>query len=336
MADHRNGSARPPNGKAGSAGNAYSIDLSTFQSRLKLFYSHWEENKSTLWGSSDAIAIACPPPSDDLRYLKSTALNLWLLGFEFPDTIMVFMKKQIHLLCSQKKASILEAVRKSSKEAVGADIVMHIKGKNDDGVALMDAIFHAIRAESKVDVSGAPTVGYISREAPEGKLLETWAEKLKSTNFELIDVANGLSSMFAVKNNDELTSIKRASYLTTSVMKNFVVPKLENVIDDEKKVSHSTLMEETEKVILEPSKVNCKLKAENVDICYPPIFQSGGEFDLRPSAVSNDELLHYDSASVIICAVGGRYKSYCSNIARTFLINAEPIQSKAYEVLLKA
>ncbi|KAJ1379296.1 PH-like domain superfamily [Sesbania bispinosa] len=244
-------------------------------------------------------------------YLKSTALNLWLLGFEFPETIMVFMKKQIHILCSQKKASILESVKKSAREAVDVDV--------------QSLIGH-----------DASTVGYISREAPEGKLLEAWSDKLKNSNFHLSDVANGLSILFAVKSNEELTSIKRAAYLTTSVMKNFVVSKLENVIDEEKKVSHSTLMEETEKVILEPSKVNCKLKADNVDICYPPIFQSGGEFDLRPSAVSNDELLHYDSASVIICAVGARYKSYCSNIARTFLIDAEPLQSKAYEVLLKA
>ncbi|KAI9126122.1 hypothetical protein K1719_003540 [Acacia pycnantha] len=336
MADHRNGSSQPPNGKASAAGSPYSIDVNTFQSRLKSFYSHWDEHKTNLWGSSDAIAIACPPPSDDLRYLKSTALNLWLLGFEFPDTIMVFMKKQIHLLCSQKKASILETVRKPSKEAVGADVMMHIKAKDDDGVTQMDAIFRAIRSQSKVDGSDVPAIGYISREAPEGKLLETWADKLKNTGFQLIDVSNGLSSLFAVKNNEELTSIKRASYLATSVMKNFVVPKLESVIDDEKKISHSTLMEETEKVILEPSKVNCKLKADNVDICYPPIFQSGGEFDLRPSAVSNDDLLYYDSASVILCAVGARYKSYCSNIARTFLIDAEPLQSKAYEVLLKA
>ncbi|KAM1576831.1 hypothetical protein ACFX15_032567 [Malus domestica] len=60
------------------------------------------------------------------------------------------------------------------------------------------------------------------------------------------------------------------------------------------------------------------------------------QFDLRPNAASNDELLYYDSASAIICAVGSRYKSYCSNIARTFLIDATSSQSKAYEVLFKA
>ncbi|KAK7360351.1 hypothetical protein VNO77_02338 [Canavalia gladiata] len=336
MADRRNGSAQPPSGKASAAGTAYSIDLNAFESRLKTLYSHWDEHRTDLWGSSDAIAIACPPPSEDLRYLKSTALNSWLLGFEFPETIMVFMKKQIHILCSQKKASILQSVKKAAKDAVRVDLVLHVKPKNDDGTALMDDIFHAIRAQSKSDGHDSSTVGYISREAPEGKLLETWNEKLKNTKFHLSDVANGFSTLFAVKSNEEITFIRKAAYLTAGVMKNFVVSKLENVIDEEKKVSHSTLMEETEKVILEPSKANLKLKAENVDICYPPIFQSGGEFDLRPSAVSNDELLHYDSASVIICAVGARYKSYCSNVARTFLIDAVPLQSRAYEVLLKA
>lgn len=336
MADHRNGNSQPPSGKAVGAANLYSIDLSKFSERLKILYSHWKEHSSDMWGSSDVLTIATPPPSEDLRYLKSSALNIWLLGYEFPDTIMVFMKKQIHFLCSQKKASLLDVVKKPAKEAVGADVVMHVKTKGDDGHGLMDAIFRAIRAQSKADGEESSVVGYLAREAPEGNLLETWAEKLKSANFQLTDIANGLSDLFAVKDKEELVNVKKAAFLTTNVMNNCVVPKLENVIDEEKKISHSALMTETEKAILEPSKAGAKLKAENVDICYPPIFQSGGEFDLRPSAASNDELLYYDSASVIICAVGSRYKSYCCNIARTFLIDANPLQSKAYEVLLRA
>ncbi|KAI5424901.1 FACT complex subunit spt16 [Lathyrus oleraceus] len=243
---------------------------------------------------------------------------------------MVFTKVKIHILCSQKKASILNSVKKSAKESVGVEIVFHVKARNDDGASLMDSIIRAFGARS------SSTVGFIAREKPEGKLLEGWDEKLRNSKFVLSDVANGFSALFAAKSDEEVTFIKRAAYLTASVMKNFVVSKLENVIDEEKKILHSELMEETEKVILEPSKVNCKLKAENVDICYPPIFQSGGKFDLRPSAVSNNEELYYASAGVIICGVGARYKSYCSNIARTFLIDADPIQSKAYEILLKA
>ncbi|WOL19289.1 FACT complex subunit SPT16-like [Canna indica] len=329
MADHQNGGAKPPVSGAG----AYTINLDNFSKRLKGFYTHWSDHKSDIWGSTDAIAIATPPTSEDLRYLKSTALNIWLLGYEFPETIMVFMNKQIHFLCTQKKAKLLQTVKKSAREAVGADLVIHVKAKNDDGTTLMEEIVGAIHVQSKSD---PPIVGYISKEAPEGKLLETWSDKLGSSNIQLTDATNGFSELFAFKDVSELTCIKKAAYLTSSVMKNFVVPKLERVIDEEKKVSHSSLMDDAEKAILDPAKVKVKLKAENVDICYPPIFQSGGQFDLRPSASSNDDNLYYDSTSVIICAIGSRYNSYCSNVARTFLIDATPTQIKAYEVLLKA
>ncbi|KAM1038575.1 hypothetical protein ACFX13_033972 [Malus domestica] len=337
MAEQRKGNVKPANGKpsgtATAAASAYSIDLNNFSKRLKMLYSHWREHRSDLWGESDALAIATPPTSEDLRYLKSSAMNIWLLGYEFPETIMVFAKKQIHVLCSQKKASLLDAVIKPAKEAVGVEVVMHVKLKGQDGTGLMDSIFRAVNPHSSSD---APVVGHIAREAPEGKLLETWSEKLKNANFELSDVTNGFSDLFSVKDPVELTYVKKAAYLTSSVMKTFVVPKLEKVIDEEKKISHSSLMDDTEKVILEPARIKVKLTAANVDICYPPIFQSGGQFDLKPSASSNDENLCYDSTSVIICAVGSRYKSYCSNIARTYLIDANSTQSKAYEVLLKA
>ncbi|XWS58058.1 hypothetical protein CRYUN_Cryun08bG0002600 [Craigia yunnanensis] len=336
MAENRNRNVKPANGKPPVAANPYAINLDNFSKRLKILYSHWNKHSTDLWGASSALVIATPPVSEDLRYLKSSALNIWLVGYEFPETIMVFLKKQIHFLCSQKKASLLDVVKKSAIEAVDVEVVIHVKAKGDDGTGLMDSIFLAIYSQTNSGDHDVPVVGHISRETPEGKFLETWDEKLKNAKFELSDVTNGFSDLFAVKDETELTNVKKAAFLTSSVMRQFVVPKLEKVIDEERKVSHSALMDDTEKTILEPARIKVKLKAENIDICYPPIFQSGGEFDLKPSASSNDENLYYDSTSVIICALGSRYNSYCSNVARTFLIDANATQSKAYEVLLKA
>jgi nucleosome binding factor SPN SPT16 subunit len=48
----------------------------------------------------------------------------------------------------------------------------------------------------------------------------------------------------------------------------------------------------TEEVILNPPKIDIKLKPENVDIAYPPLFQSGGKFDLRLNATTDDQPLH--------------------------------------------
>lgn len=114
MADHRNVKGNTNNAKAsGSAANSYTINLENFSKRLKMLYSHWSEFKNDLWAGSEVLAVATPPPSEDLRYLKSSALNIWLIGYEFPDTIMVFMQKEIHFVCSQKKVSLLEVVKKT-------------------------------------------------------------------------------------------------------------------------------------------------------------------------------------------------------------------------------
>ena len=48
--------------------------------------------------------------------------------------------------------------------------------------------------------------------------------------------------------------------------------KLEVVIDEKK----AKLMDDTEKPVIDPSKAKLKLKPDNVNICYPPIFQSVG------------------------------------------------------------
>ena len=54
------------------------------------------------------------------------------------------------------------------------------------------------------------------------------------------------------------------------------------------------------------------------DFCYSPIIQSGGVYDFKSSAESDNRVLH---DGTILCSFGVRYKSYCSNIGRTILFN---------------
>eukprot|EP01018_Ginkgo_biloba_P015557 Gb_19843 [translate_table: standard] len=58
---------------------------------------------------------------------------------------------------------------------------------------------------------------------------------------------------------------------------------------------------------------------------------SRGEFDLNPSSSNNDKNLSYDATGMIICAIG-----LCYNVARTYWVDVDKVQGKAYKVLLKA
>ena len=42
---------------------------------------------STSWSNASALAIVIGASSEDLRYLKSISLQLWLFGYELPGTL---------------------------------------------------------------------------------------------------------------------------------------------------------------------------------------------------------------------------------------------------------
>jgi nucleosome binding factor SPN SPT16 subunit len=109
-----------------------------------------------------------------------------------------------------------------------------------------------------------------------------------------------------------------------------LVTQIEKIIDNEETIKHSTLAERTEAVLQDPQKIDVKLRPENVESCYTPIVQSGGKFNLKPSAESDDHPLKF---STIICSLGARYRYYCSNIARTYLIDPDKEQEEHYKVL---
>ncbi|CAI0465732.1 unnamed protein product [Linum tenue] len=243
---------------------------------------------------------------------------------------MVFMKKQIHLLCSKKKSGSFELLRKAAKYAVGVEVLIHVwnkkSGDNGDGSVIMNSIFPPVYHNM-----GPSIVGHIAAEAGEGdRVLEKWSEKLGIEGFRAADVSAGLGDLFVVKEEGELVCVKRAAYLSAKVMNNVVVPKLQKVIDhnEKKKDVDRTVLDEIEEAILQPSvKAGVMLKSRNVDACCHPYFQSYR---------ANDELTHYDSGDVIKCSVGSRYKGYCSYVARSFLVDPNPCQTRAYEVILKA
>lgn len=73
------------------------------------------------------------------------------------------------------------------------------------------------------------------------------------------------------------------------------------------------------------------LDTKQLDMCYPPIIQSGGNYSLKFSVVSDKNYLHFGT---IVCSFGARYKSYCSNISRTFLVNPTEKMQDNYNFLL--
>jgi nucleosome binding factor SPN SPT16 subunit len=152
-----------------------------------------------------------------------------------------------------------------------------------------------------------------------------------SSNTEIVDVAGGISIVMAVKDKEELDLLKKSSVLSNKVLKHGFVPRIEDVIDNSSKVTHEKLASEIEEILEDPSKIKLNVPKEAVDSCYFPIIQSGGNYDFKVSAQSNDEIVKFD---IITVSLGARYQMYCSNVVRTFLVDAPKPVIKNYDTLL--
>ena len=159
--------------------------------------------------------------------------------------------------------------------------------------------------------------------------LSAWAD---NDTTELVDVSPGIAFSMSVKDDTELDLMKKSSVLSNKVMKHGLVKKMEQVIDSEEAITNEALATYVEQILADPSKIDLKVPNDDVQSCYFPIVQSGGTYDLKVSAQPNDNRLTYD---VITVSLGARYKFYCSNIARTFLVDPPKKVSETYEVLLE-
>lgn len=221
--------------------------------------------------------------------------------------------------------TMLESIL-GSNEGSDVKLVLLKRNKADSNAANFATITDALKA-----LGGK--VGVLTKESPQGELVTSFQKALADTKLEQVDVTKGIEAALSVKEPEELESIRWAGALTSKIFKLKFMEDMEMIIDDEKKVSHEKIASDIEGVFEDPTKIKVSIDPVDIEPCYPPIVQSGGKYDLRPSAQSSTDSLKYD---VIICSLGARYKGYCSNVGRTFFIDPSSSMEKSYELLLEA
>lgn len=173
---------------------------------------------------------------------------------------------------------------------------------------------------------------------------------------EEVDITTALSAAaLAVKDEHELASagyrllarrganirqrsMRNASKACTALMAEFFVEEMSEVLDAEKKVTHKLLAETIDQKIDDTkffqglkTKLPADFDAAQLDWTYGPVIQSGGNYDLKLTAQPDNNNLH---AGTIIAGMGLRYKSYCSIVARTYLVDPNKSQESNYKLLL--
>ena len=286
----------------------------------------------TLWSNVTAVSIHRGPLMEDEPFLKSTIVYEYLFGYELTDTIVLLtLEGDLYILATKKKCEFLESAAKIPKNSSIQAIHFLQKNKGDGNDENFETLLQAIPKGDE----NKRKVGCITKEADinSSGSVAAFEAKLKETdnNIEVVDNAPALSFVLAIKDETELDLIKKSSVLSNKVMKHGCVVRLEEIIDGEEKISHEQLSTYIDDILEDPSKIKLKVPKDDVQSCFFPIVQSGGTYDIKVSAVSNSKELKYD---IVIVSLGARYKSYCSNIARTFLVDPPKKVSETYEHLL--
>ncbi|OBZ84460.1 FACT complex subunit spt16 [Choanephora cucurbitarum] len=304
------------------------LDFKRFHRRARYLIAKWK-NDAESFQHADAIALVVGDDEYENPYMKSLALQTWLIGMPLYSSMIIITPEKITFICGQKKADIMETLKQGDKQ-IPIEIIR--RGKDtEENVPLYQPIIEAFNGKR---------VGVFVKDKFKGKNINEWQKASTKYNkqFEEVDVSVGISNCLAEKDEEEVRYVKTAAKISSNMMQYYFTTEMSTLIDEEKPMTHEKLSEMTENALDDP-KLEKRLRLppevedkNDIDWCYSPIVQSGGQFDLRSSASSNTDKLY---PGTILCSLGIRYKYYCSNIGRTFLIDPSKTQEKNYEFLLE-
>ena len=278
------------------------------------------------WNNATCLSLCRGQLDESNSYAKSVILHQYLFGYELPDLIMVLtLEGELHVMGTKKKIEFLQPAAAEASQQV---VHLYTRTKGDNNAANFDKLIEAIETNS--GDSTKPIVGSIVKESNDAGLVGMWEQKYLKGK-EIVDCLPGLSFVLAVKDETEQDYMRKSSVLSNKLMKHGCIKTVEEIIDESTVITHETLAQKLDDMIEDPSQIGLKIPKDDVALCYFPIVQSGGVYDLKVSAVSDTRNLSFD---IILVSLGARCKNYCSTISRTFLVDPPKVVSQQYELLI--
>ena len=83
------------------------IAAEPFFDRLSSLYNAWKADKRSgdgVFNGADSIVVITGKAEQDASiYQKNNTMHFWLLGYEFPATLMVFTQANVYFVTTEKK-----------------------------------------------------------------------------------------------------------------------------------------------------------------------------------------------------------------------------------------
>ncbi|KAE9550353.1 hypothetical protein FO519_006436 [Halicephalobus sp. NKZ332] len=300
------------------------VNKERFMKRIGKIYEIWNNENEEILSNTDSILFLAGSSDEENAYSKSSAIQNWLFNTHLVDTLLLLTKKGVYFLGSTKKAQYVEPVKSSTANGLIPPIHIMYREKADKDKNNFDKLNAVIAQDGS-------KLGYFAKDKPDTEFTKDAFQAIQKADPspEMVDINQPFATLFAVKQPEEIDLLRKSAQSTTNAWK-FFKSKVINAIDFEKKVRHNKFADDIEKEMVDVQ-AQGEL-ASNCESCFTPIVMSGSsKFTLKFSAVSPDTQLNY---GCIVGILGCRYKSYCSALGRTILIEPTNELEKTYETLL--
>ncbi|GFE54587.1 transcriptional elongation factor FACT140, putative [Babesia ovis] len=269
------------------------------------------------------IFLCTGKSQSDASATPSELLQLWLTGFQFPETLFAFARDGTwYILTSPKKATYLEPIKQHHEKLV---IFQRDAEKPDE------EFVSSILAKFE-----NPTLGVVSGTKPVGPFSDKCLEVAAA--HPSVDVTFELTKMMSIRTKVDLEVQKRAAQVSCAVMKSQLINQIENILDSEEKKTHATIVGEAFNVyndtrFLEKMQRKYNLNPNEIEVVYSNV-QSGNTFNLSIGAPPNEMTLSHNPGAIII-SVCSKYSELFACVTRTLLLDGTPKHKEAYSIALK-
>ena len=174
------------------------INTERFFERLERLLAHIGQ-QSGLWGGCDAVTIPLGPLSSDVNYSKSSALHLYLLGYEFPDSVIVITKRKFYFMATDRKLRYLRDALIPFQNENTPKIILLEKSKDEgQNREHMNELINAMRKDK------GKKIGTFIKQQFDGKFVPQWMQMVKDSQLELHEISPALGQFFVIKDESEL------------------------------------------------------------------------------------------------------------------------------------
>lgn len=176
------------------------ISSEKFYQRLSKLIEGWQSNKLANWSNADSICILLGTrEEDESTYSKSSALHLYLLGYEITDSVIIITKTHFWFMASEKKCKYLETALTNQSSTI---IFQALPKTKDEGMNREN--FNKLLGVAR---KCGHNVGMLMQTDLKGPFMQAWQNSFDQSQLEKVDVALGLALMLAVKDEAELVRI---------------------------------------------------------------------------------------------------------------------------------